>query len=70
MRYEGGPLERGGGRAALTAGFRVPVVADEDLLCVGAEEAGPVDGVVVAQLAVVADVDVSGADLTQRLEAE
>lgn len=35
-----------------------------------AEQAGPVDGVVVAQLAVVGDVDVAGADLTQGLQLQ
>lgn len=54
----------------LTAFFGVPVVADEDLLRVGPKEAGPVDSVVVAQLAVVGDVDVTGADLPQGLEPE
>lgn len=56
--------------SALTALFRVPVVADQDFLCRDAEEAGPVDGVVVAQLAVVGDVDVAGTDLTQRLQLQ
>lgn len=34
------------------------------------EERRPVDGVVEAEVAVVGDVDVSGADLVQRLELE
>lgn len=55
---------------ALTALFRVPVVADQSFLCGDAEEAGPVDGVVVAQLAVVGDIDIAGADLTQRLQLQ
>lgn len=56
--------------STLTALFRVPVVADQGFLCRDAEEAGPVDGVVVAQLAVVANVDVAGADLMQRLQLQ
>lgn len=56
--------------SALTALFRLPVVADQGFLCGDAEQAGPVDGVVVAQLAVVGDVDVAGADLTQRLQLQ
>ncbi len=36
----------------------------------GPEERRPVDGVVEAQAAVVEDVDVSGADLIQRLELQ
>lgn len=35
-----------------------------------AEESGPVDGAVVAQLAVLGDVDVAGADLPQGLELQ
>lgn len=35
-----------------------------------AEESGPVDGAVVAELAVLGDVDVAGADLPQGLELQ
>lgn len=56
--------------SALTALFRVSVVADQGFLRRDAEEAGPVDGVVVAQLAVVADVDVASADLMERLQLQ
>lgn len=55
---------------ALTALFRFPVVADQSFLCRDAEKAGPVDGVVVAKLAVVGDIDVAGADLVQRLQLQ
>ena len=55
---------------ALTALVGVAVVADEDLLGGGAEQRGPVDGVVEAQAAVVEDVDAAGADLVQRLELQ
>lgn len=54
----------------LTALFGVPVIADQGLLGVGAEKARPVDGVVVAKLAVVGDVDVSSADLIERLQLQ
>lgn len=57
-------------RAALTAFPWISVVADEDFLARRPEERGPVDGVVETQAAVVEDVDVSGADLVQRLELE
>lgn len=39
-------------------------------MVVCAEESGPVDGAVVAELAVLCDVDVAGADLLQGLELE
>lgn len=39
------------------------VVADQRLLVGGMEQSGPVDGVVVAELAVVRDVHITGADL-------
>lgn len=35
-----------------------------------AEESGPVDGAVVAELAVLGDVDIAGADLPQGLELQ
>lgn len=35
-----------------------------------AEESGPVDGAVVAELAVLGDVDVAGTDLPQGLELQ
>ena len=54
----------------LTAVLGAAVVANNGLLTVGAEQAGPVDGVVVAQLAVVGDVDVAGADLSQGLQVQ
>ena len=50
--------------------MRAAVVADEELLVGGAEQAGPVDGVVVAEPAVLGDVDVPGADLVQGLELQ
>lgn len=53
-----------------TAFFWVFVVADERFLAWSPEERRPVDGVVEAEEAVVGDVDVSGADLAQRLELE
>lgn len=56
--------------STLTALFGVPVVADQGFLCRDTEEAGPVDGVVVAQLAVVGDIDVAGADLMQGLQLQ
>lgn len=43
---------------------------DHGLLAGGAEEAGPVDSVVVAQIAVVCDVDVASTDLLQGLELQ
>lgn len=52
----------------LTAFLWVSVVADEDFLARGPEQRGPVDSVVEAQAAVVENVDVTGADLVQRLE--
>jgi len=58
------------GRGGLTARVRVAVVADEELLVGGPEEAGPVHRVVVAQAAVLGDVDVPGADLVQRLQLQ
>lgn len=56
--------------SVLTALFGLPVVADQGFLRGDAEQAGPVDSVVVAQLAVVGDVDVTSADLTQRLQLQ
>lgn len=43
---------------------------DHCLLAGGAEQAGPVDSVVVAQIAVVCDVDVASTDLLQGLELQ
>lgn len=54
----------------LTALLGALVVADEGLLVGRAEESGPVDGAVVAELAVLGDVDVAGADLPQGLELQ
>lgn len=54
----------------LTALLWISVVTDEDFLARGPEQRRPVDGVIEAQAAVVEDVDVPGADLTQRLELE
>ena len=47
------------GPSTLTAFSWVLVALDEGSLTTGAKQAGPVDGVVVAQLAVVGDVDIS-----------
>lgn len=54
----------------LTALLRALVVADQRLLVGRAEQPGPVDGVVVAELAVLRDVHVPGTDLPQRLELQ
>lgn len=54
----------------LTALLRALVVADQRLLVDGAEQPGPVDGAVVAELVVLRDVHVPGADLPQRLELQ
>lgn len=54
----------------LTALFGVPVISDQGLLGVGAEKTSPVDGVVVAKLAVVRDVDVSCTNLIERLQLQ
>ena len=54
----------------LTAVFRVSVAAGQGFLVAGAEQAGPVDRVVEAELAVVGDVDVTGAYLAQGLELQ
>lgn len=43
---------------------------DHCLLAGGAEEAGPVDSVVVTQITVVCDVDVASTDLLQGLELQ
>ncbi len=53
---------------ALTTLSGVPVVLDQSSLGAGAEQTGPVHCVVEAELAVVGHVDVTGADLFQRLE--
>lgn len=54
----------------LTALLRALVVADQCLLVGGAEQPGPVDGVIVAELAVLGNVHVTGADFPQRLELQ
>lgn len=54
----------------LTALLWALVVADKRLLVGSAEQPGPVDGAVVAELAVLRDVHVPGADLPQRLELQ
>lgn len=54
----------------LTALLGALVVADQGLLVGSAEESGPVDGAVVAELAVLGDVDVAGADLPQGLQLQ
>lgn len=54
----------------LTALLGALVVADQGLLVGSAEESCPVDGAVVAELAVLGDVDVAGADLPQGLELQ
>lgn len=58
------------GTRELTALLGALVVADQGLLVGGAEESGPVDGAVVAELAVLGDVHVAGADLPQGLEVQ
>lgn len=54
----------------LTALLGVAVVADQGFLSVGAEKSCPVDGVVVAKLAVVGDIHVSSTDLIKRLQLQ
>lgn len=52
-----------GGGLELTTLLWALVVADQRLLVGGTEQSGPVDGVVVAELAVVRDMHVTGTDL-------
>lgn len=54
----------------LTALLWALVVADQNLLVGSAEQPRPVDGAVVAELAVLCDVDVPGADLSEGLELQ
>lgn len=54
----------------LTAFLWVTVVADENFLARRPEERRPVDRIVETQATVVEDVDVTGADLVQRLELQ
>lgn len=65
LRFEGSALA-----GKLTALLGALVVADQGLLVGSAEESGPVDGAVVAELAVLGDVDVAGADLPQGLQLQ
>lgn len=48
----------------------VAVVADDGLLQAGPEEAGPVDGVVVAEEVVVGEIDVPSTDFMKRLQPQ
>ena len=54
----------------LTALLWALVVANQNLLVGSAEQPRPVDGAVVAELAVLCDVDVPGADLSEGLELQ
>jgi hypothetical protein len=54
----------------LTTVFSFSVIPDHYSLVDGAEECCPVDGMIVAQVAVVSDVDVSCTDFLQGLELQ
>lgn len=55
---------------SLTTLLGVAIVANQNLLAGRPEERRPVDGVVVAQAAVVEDVNIAGGNFGQRLELE
>ena len=56
--------------SVLTTVFGFPVVPDHYSLADGAEQCRPVDGMIVAQVAVVSDIDVSCTDFFQGLELQ
>lgn len=52
----------------LTAVVRLLISVDDGLLVGSAEETGPIDGVIVAQITIVCYVDVACTDMFQGLE--
>lgn len=52
----------------LTTVLSFPIVPDHYPLVDGAEECCPVNGVIITQVAVVSNIDVSRTDFLQRLE--
>lgn len=52
----------------LTAFLWTSVVANKNLLVCSTEQSCPIDGVVVAKLAVLCNVDIPSTDLSQRLK--